>query len=340
MSLILDALKKLDREKSFLRKRTPDISDGILRSDSARPRRTLMALVAVVAAGITLGLVMGVGFFWKNSKRPVALPAKPQVVASVPQPADVAQASPRPPAKAPTADLRPENPKAAPASKPAPETAPLSVRIKTPPPAPVKPQSDPPAPVENIAKPAVQPISPAVTPSSGGPKASLPKPVAPSGPAPQASPSVAEAPALSPETPKSPPALSVPPTLAAPQPESSRKPAAEETRAPAKVKGAEIEGPPMPSPTRRGVSAVPPKEPVSGEVNKKLEPPPAMPRSAPELKISGIVWHEEPSKRRAVINGNFASEGSVVDGVTIVEIHPTKVRFSQNGRFFEISAFH
>lgn len=88
------------------------------------------------------------------------------------------------------------------------------------------------------------------------------------------------------------------------------------------------------------MSAVPPKEPVSGEVNKRFDAVPALPRETPELKISGIVWHEESSKRRAVINGHFTSEGSVVDGVTVVEIHPTKVRFSQNGRFFEISAFH
>ncbi|MGA2959668.1 MAG: general secretion pathway protein GspB [Thermodesulfobacteriota bacterium] len=57
------------------------------------------------------------------------------------------------------------------------------------------------------------------------------------------------------------------------------------------------------------------------------------------LKISGIVWHEEPSERRAVINGSFTKEGSVIEGVKVVEIFPTRVRFSHNGRTFEISVF-
>jgi type II secretory pathway component PulC len=60
---------------------------------------------------------------------------------------------------------------------------------------------------------------------------------------------------------------------------------------------------------------------------------------SPQLKISGIVWHEEPAKRRAVVNGSFTSEGSVIEGVKIVEIFPTKVRFLHQGRYFEVSVF-
>ena len=59
----------------------------------------------------------------------------------------------------------------------------------------------------------------------------------------------------------------------------------------------------------------------------------------PPLKISGIVWNEEPSMRRAVINGHLASEGFTVEGVKVVEIFPTKVRFLHQGRYFEISVF-
>jgi hypothetical protein len=43
--------------------------------------------------------------------------------------------------------------------------------------------------------------------------------------------------------------------------------------------------------------------------------------------------------RRAVINGNFATEGSTVEGVKVLEILPTRVRFSHNDQAFEISVF-
>ncbi len=55
------------------------------------------------------------------------------------------------------------------------------------------------------------------------------------------------------------------------------------------------------------------------------------------MKLSGIVWQEEPGERRAMINGHIATEGSMVEGVKVVEIHPTRVRFSHNGRSFEIT---
>ncbi len=56
----------------------------------------------------------------------------------------------------------------------------------------------------------------------------------------------------------------------------------------------------------------------------------------PSLKISAIVWYEDPSKRFAMINGTISSEGSLVEGVKVVEIHPTSVRFLHNGQYFEI----
>jgi general secretion pathway protein B len=59
--------------------------------------------------------------------------------------------------------------------------------------------------------------------------------------------------------------------------------------------------------------------------------------TAPSLKLSGIIWHEEPKERRAMINGTIATEGSVIEGVKVVEIHPNKVRFSYNGQPYEIS---
>jgi general secretion pathway protein B len=59
----------------------------------------------------------------------------------------------------------------------------------------------------------------------------------------------------------------------------------------------------------------------------------------PSLKLSAIVWYEEPSKRVAMINGMITHEGSVIEGVEVVEIYPNRVRLLQNGRHFEITMF-
>ncbi len=60
----------------------------------------------------------------------------------------------------------------------------------------------------------------------------------------------------------------------------------------------------------------------------------------PSVKLSGIIWNEEPSERRAVINGMVTSEGAVIEGMKVVEIYPNHVRFSYNGRLIEISISH
>jgi hypothetical protein len=56
----------------------------------------------------------------------------------------------------------------------------------------------------------------------------------------------------------------------------------------------------------------------------------------PSLKISAIVWYEDPSKRFAMINGTITTEGSLIEGVKVVEINPAGVRFFHNGQYFEI----
>jgi general secretion pathway protein B len=57
----------------------------------------------------------------------------------------------------------------------------------------------------------------------------------------------------------------------------------------------------------------------------------------PSLKISAIIWYEDPSKRFAMINDTMTHEGSVIEEVKVEEIYPNRVRFSHNGRHFEIS---
>jgi len=75
-------------------------------------------------------------------------------------------------------------------------------------------------------------------------------------------------------------------------------------------------------------------------IKTPAEPTPTESATTPlSLKLSGVVWSEEPSKRLAVINGMIATEGSVIGEVKIVEIHPTHVLLSHNGQPFEISMF-
>jgi hypothetical protein len=73
-------------------------------------------------------------------------------------------------------------------------------------------------------------------------------------------------------------------------------------------------------------------------IRKPAEPAPRVSATAPpSLKLSGIIWQEEPGERRAMINGTIATEGSIIEGAKIVEIYPTRVRFSYNRKPFEIT---
>lgn len=78
---------------------------------------------------------------------------------------------------------------------------------------------------------------------------------------------------------------------------------------------------------------------VTPSSTKKSHAPTASGFSAnpPSLKLSAIVWYEDPSMRFAMVNGIKATEGTIVEGVKVVEINPTSVRFLYNDRYFEIS---
>ena len=91
---------------------------------------------------------------------------------------------------------------------------------------------------------------------------------------------------------------------------------------------------------RGEISRVPPKvqTPVESKTSKIGVPPSnGSATTLPSLKLSAIVWYEEPSKRFVMVNGVIANEGSVVEGAKVEEIYPDRVRFSHNGRPFEIS---
>jgi len=55
------------------------------------------------------------------------------------------------------------------------------------------------------------------------------------------------------------------------------------------------------------------------------------------IKVSGIAWQDSPSARRAVINGDLVKEGAQVEGATVEENQPTRVRFSSGGRWVTLS---
>jgi general secretion pathway protein B len=54
------------------------------------------------------------------------------------------------------------------------------------------------------------------------------------------------------------------------------------------------------------------------------------------LRISCIIWFEEPRERRAVVNGITIGEGATIEGARVEQIYPTRVRFSRNGKSFEV----
>ncbi|HSR10446.1 MAG TPA: hypothetical protein VLS90_03310, partial [Thermodesulfobacteriota bacterium] len=74
MSLILDALRKLDREKSFLKKRNPNFVEGVLRPEAHRPQSRILPIAAasLCAAALTFALTVGIVYLNKPAPPPAA----------------------------------------------------------------------------------------------------------------------------------------------------------------------------------------------------------------------------------------------------------------------------
>jgi len=297
VSLILDALKKLDREKSALRNRTPNIAKEILKPDLPRPQKKIhryfiaVSLTAVATAAITYAVLGEFGFLSKSSSpTPTTAPAASQ------------QAAVAPP-----------------------------IRESTFPPKSTVP--------ETVKSPSLGHQVAAVPPESGSPSKSSPT-------------SAVKAPAPSQRVkspPKKPSSLPVKPSEA--RQEVGKAPLAREpvrdvggeiSRVPSKNRdlgegsiirpagGQDRPGPQLWLQEKAGAPMSP---------KKPAEQSPVESATTPALKITGIVWHEDPSLRRAVVNGLFTNEGSTIEGVKVLEIHPTHVRFLHRGRIFEVSIF-
>lgn len=77
--------------------------------------------------------------------------------------------------------------------------------------------------------------------------------------------------------------------------------------------------------------AAPPKVQQPGE-----KQPQAPPQPSPSLSVNGIAWQKDSASRIAVVNGMPVSEGSSIQGARVDEIFPDKVRFSHQGKSFDI----
>lgn len=263
MSVILDALKKLDRERLSRGHRPPNIAVEILRAELPRPRKKIalyFVAVCIATAAITYVAMGQFGFLWKLS---------------APAPMGSSTSSRK-------------------ASSAPPEIGSL-------------PESSLPA---------------VVNPPSTATQASH----APPGPGPGLSTS-------------SPPAGVSPPTTVQSL-EPVRGSRGETIRAAPKIESDAENKPPSVSAGEKKTSRSPISEEGKGAPASAVKLPEQAPvRSATtpsSLRISGIVWSEEPSRRIAVINGMTLNEGSIIEGAKVVEILPTRVRFFQNNQSFEI----
>ena len=102
----------------------------------------------------------------------------------------------------------------------------------------------------------------------------------------------------------------------------------------------EVKIPPLsPSEEKMTPEIIPKEAPViPGDMRKPSEQTPkGSAVTAASLRLSGIVWSEEPSKRLAVINGMVTTEGYVFEGVKVMEIHPDHVLLLLNDQPFELS---
>jgi general secretion pathway protein B len=78
-------------------------------------------------------------------------------------------------------------------------------------------------------------------------------------------------------------------------------------------------------------------QPQNLPVAKLPEAPTESSAPKPKFIISGIAWQSDSASRIAVVNGTPVLEGSSVGGVKVEQIFPDRVKFSQEGKSFEIS---
>ena len=124
------------------------------------------------------------------------------------------------------------------------------------------------------------------------------------------------------------------------RPVETKKPAEITKPTESKEHPVEVKIPPIsPSEEKMSPKIIPEEAPViPGDMRKPSEQTPrGSAVTAASLRLSGIVWSEEPSKRLAVINGMVTTEGYVFEGVKVMEIHPDHVLLLLNDQPFVLS---
>lgn len=260
MSVILDVLKKLDREKSSHRSAAANIALEILKSDPPRsPDRHSLYLAAIVLTALATAAATYtlMGFGVMNP------PATRQETSQAPH-------------------------------RPDPLSAPSPLPVKATP------------ALNSQAAPAQPPTDRAEGPPRSGHRVTPAR--------------------LAPEKPKDPPAQRQQAKPDSPPPETGRETGKETSRVPPETR----------VPAESQMTAI-----VPAEKEASPSPPQAAAERAavdpPSLKISAIIWYDDPSRRFAMINDTMIREGSLIEEVKVEEIFPNRVRFSHHGRHFEIS---
>ena len=97
-----------------------------------------------------------------------------------------------------------------------------------------------------------------------------------------------------------------------------------------------------PAPREKAEQQVPqlPSEPVQSEPQRAAAAPvpattPAE-TSLPLLKVAGIAWQKDAASRVAMVNGAAVTTGGRVSGARVEDILPDRVRFSFDGKNFDV----
>lgn len=140
--------------------------------------------------------------------------------------------------------------------------------------------------------------------------------------------------------------VSTRPAVPPPKPVSERSP-----RLPAESSARIAVSLPAPPPRSTAPLSVPaapaptsaaPREPESTSAAPVVAP--SLPKPAdqapvpvrPSLVVSGIAFHDDPDARLAIVNDLPVMRGTSVEGAMVEEILPDRVRFSLDGKSFEV----
>lgn len=94
----------------------------------------------------------------------------------------------------------------------------------------------------------------------------------------------------------------------------------------------------VPTPFARPLPApvATPQPPADTTARPAPVPASPQPHAVPALRVSGIAWQKDSTSRLAIVNGQPVGLGAAVDGATIEEIFPDRVRFAYKGEKIEV----